>query len=159
MTGRTSQRLLLLCWEGYHTGELLEPFNRRHGVQVDAETLLSDAGTAAAPAHGDYRHWDVLNINNAYVCDYLSPLGLTNPLDEACLSGFAASPLAGFERQKGWIQSPDGTLIGVCQRFGPFNLVVNNRRIDTGSAEDQGFALAADPVHRHRFGILEYDRF
>ena len=98
MTGRASQRLRLLCCEGYHTGEMLEPFNRRHGVQVDAETLLSDAGTAAALAHGDYRHWDVLNINNAYVRDYLSPLGLINPLDEACLSGFAASPLAGFER-------------------------------------------------------------
>ena len=37
--------------------------------------------------------------------------------------------------------------------------MVNNRRIDTGSAEDQGFALAADPAHRHRFGILEYDDF
>ena len=95
-------------------------------MQVDAETLLSDAGTAAALAHGDYRHWHALNINNAYVRDHLSPLGLINPLDEACLSG--------FERQKASMRSPDGTFVGICQRFDPFNLVVNNRRIDTDSA-------------------------
>ena len=48
-------------------------------------------------------------------------------------------------------------MIGVCQRFGAFNLVVNTDRIDRLSAIDQGFNLANSP--EQRFGILAYDDF
>ena len=51
-----------------------------------------------------------------------------------------------------------GTLIGICQRFGPFNLVVNAHRIDRASAEDQGFELANERVPRP-YGILLYEDF
>ena len=159
MTRSTLEPLRLLCWEGYDTPALLDTFKRRHGIEVYAKTLLSDAATAIELANGDHGQWDVININNAYVRDYLHPRGLIQPLDESFFGDFSNSTLAPFERQKTWTRDTDGALIGVCQRFGPFNLVVNSARIDVCSAEDQGFALAADLAYRRRFGILEYEDF
>ena len=56
--------------------------------------------------------------------------------------------------------SQDGTkLLGVCQRFGAFNLVVNADRISPARAADEGFDLANDVANAGRFGILAYDDF
>jgi len=60
----------LLCWEGYESPRILEPFERRRSTRVLAGTLLSDAGTASDLLAGRAK-CDVLNINNAWV-DYLT---------------------------------------------------------------------------------------
>ena len=49
--------------------------------------------------------------------------------------------------------------MGIGQRFGPFNLVINSEAISRASAEDQGFDLANDPVNHKRFAILNYPDF
>jgi len=154
-----TRRLRLLCWEGYDSRAILDPFAERHGADVAAETLLSDAAAAAGLVAGDIRRFDVLNINNAYVRDYLYPRGLIATLDESRFAELVRAPAGAFERHVAWTRSLDGNLIGICQRFGPFNMVVNTRRIDLGTAEDQGFALAADPLCRQRYAILEYEDF
>lgn len=151
--------LRLICWEGYDTPSIVVPFEQRHGVEVQAQTLLSDAGTAEAIAAGSDRY-DVLNINNAYVARYLYPRGLVMPLDTARFAAGARHHLPQFERLYRWTRAPDtGELIGICQRFGAFNLVVNTRAVSIAVAEDQGFALAADSANRGRFGILRYEDF
>src|SRR5258708_21382887 len=73
----------------------------------------------------------------------------------------------GFADTLPWLQpcyraaySKDGArLLGVCQRFGPFNLVINSDKISFASATDQGFELANDRSNAGRFGILSYDDF
>ena len=50
-------------------------------------------------------------------------------------------------------------MIGIGQRFGPFNLVINSEAISRASAEDQGFDLANDPGNHKRFAILNYPDF
>lgn len=154
-----ARALRLLCWEGYDSADILAPFDRQAGVRVHARTLLSDADTAARLASGGHRQWDVLNINNAYVRDVLYPLGLIRRLDPGrfgrCLDNLHPS----CERLSRWAHGHDGALIGLCQRFGPFNLVVNTRRIGRACAEDQGFDLARDPRLRGRYGVLRYEDF
>ena len=63
-----------------------------------------------------------------------------------------------FRRLYTWARGDDGALIGICQRFGPFNFVVNAKRIDCASAEDQGFELANERSPR-AYGILLYEDF
>ena len=147
----------LLCWEGYESPRILEPFERRRSTRVLAGTLLSDAGTASDLLAGRIT-CDVLNINNAWIRGSLHPAGLVRPLDPERFEPYFERMLPQFDRLYGWARDAEGVLIGICQRFGPFNLVVNTNRIDRASAEDQGFELANERAPRP-YGILLYEDF
>ena len=147
----------LLCWEGYDSPRVLGPFERRRSTRVHARTLLSDAGTAHDLLAGR-TNCDVLNINNAWIRGSLHPAGLVRALDPECFEPHFERMLPGFDRLYRWARDAEGTLIGICQRFGPFNLVVNTNRIDRASAEDQGFDLANERAPRP-YGILLYEDF
>ena len=147
----------LLCWEGYESPRILEPFERSRSTRVEASTLLSDAGTATDLLAGRTA-CDVLNINNAWVRGSLHPAGLVRTLDSERFEPYFERMLPQFDRLYAWARDAEGALIGICQRFGPFNVVVNTNRIDRESAEDQGFELANDRVPRP-YGILLYEDF
>ena len=147
----------LLCWEGYDSPRVLAPFERRGSTRVDARTLLSDAGTADDLLAGR-ASCDVLNINNAWIRGSLHRAGLVRELDPERFEPHFERMLPRFDRLYRWARDAQGTLIGICQRFGPFNLVVNTNRIDRASAEDQGFELANERTPRP-YGILLYEDF
>ena len=149
--------LRLFCWEGYDSPRVLEPFEHRGSTRVHARTLLSDAGTAHDLLAGRTA-CDVLNINNAWIRGSLHPAGLVRELDPERFEPHFEHMLPRFRRLYRWARGAEGTLIGVCQRFGPFNLVVNTNRIDRASAEDQGFELANERAPRP-YGILLYEDF
>jgi len=147
----------LLCWEGYESPHVLGPFERRRSTRVRARTLLSDAGTAE-DLLARRTPCDVLNINNAWIRGALHPAGLVRTLDSERFEPYFERMLPQFDRLYAWARDTEGALIGVCQRFGPFNLVVNASRIDRKSAEDQGFDLANERAPRP-YGILLYEDF
>ena len=147
----------LLCWEGYDSPRVLNPFERRSATRVDARTLLSDAGTAEDLLRGRAT-CDVLNINNAWIRGSLHPGGLVRPLDPERFEPYFERMLPQYSRLYAWARDGTGSPIGICQRFGPFNLVVNTNRIDRASAEDQGFELANERSPRP-YGILLYEDF
>jgi spermidine/putrescine transport system substrate-binding protein len=149
----------LLCWEGYEADNILGEFSRRQNIQCSAKTLLSDAATAHAllQREREFSHWDVLNINNPWCRDFLCHHGVIHRLSEDRFAHTLDNLLPEFDRLSHWARNDSGELIGVCQRFGAFNLVVNTDRIDSRSAIDQGFNLANSPGQR--YGILAYDDF
>ena len=147
----------LFCWEGYDSPRVLKPFERRSSSRVHARTLLSDAGANEALLAGRTT-CDVLNINNAYIRGSLHPAGLVRALDPERFEPSFERMLPEFSRLYAWARDDQGTLLGICQRFGPFNLVVNTKRIDRTSAEDQGFELANERTPRP-YGILLYEDF
>ena len=148
----------LLCWEGYDSPRVLGPFERRRSTRVRARTLLSDAETAHDLLAGRTA-CDVLNINNAWIRGSLHRAGLVRTLDPARFEPHFARMLPQFRRLYAWARdTKGGAPIGICQRFGPFNLVVDTDRIDRASAEDQGFALANERAPRP-YGVLLYEDF
>jgi spermidine/putrescine transport system substrate-binding protein len=102
--------------------------------------------------------WDLININSPFVRDVLYPAGLVRALD-AGRFGARNPGQSAFAEFEHWARAADGSTIGVCQRCGPFNLVVDTAAISVGAAEDEGFHLAADARNRGRYGILAYDDF
>lgn len=52
-----------------------------------------------------------------------------------------------------------GELIGIPQRGGPFNFVINQNRISVSDARDAGFGIALDRHFYRRFGVLSYEDF
>ena len=152
--------LRIRCWEGYDNPIVLDPFKRRHNVQVHADTLISDA-QAAYEIDNQLPHdrVDILNINNAWVQKFLHPHGLVQTLhdkdfDTTHLASYALADLNNWSWSRNHKQK-----IGICQRFGTFNLVINERRISKHLAESEGFKLAAESDFFQRYGILLYEDF
>ncbi len=154
-----SADLNVLCWEGYDYPALLEPFAAEHGVTARGEAHVSDAGTVARLIGGEAPQWQVINLNNPFAREVLYPRGLIQALDAERFRPQVRKWLPEFADLYRWAESEDGALIGICQRFGPFNLVINSDRISPATAEDAGFNLADDPSRAGRFGILDYDDF
>ena len=149
----------LKCWEGYERDEFLAPFTRATGLPISASTLISDGTTAHSIANGESTP-DVLNINNAWVRDFLDQRGLIHRLSGELADAMSAiSNSERGRRVQQWCHNSAGDCIGVAQRFGSFNLVVNTQKISRAAAEQEGFALAQDVALKKRYGILLFDDF
>ena len=152
--------LNILCWEGYEDPAVLDPFTARDDVSVRAETIVSDADTAARVAGPDRPSWDIVNLNNPFAREILYPEGVIRALPQDPFAAEYARLLPQFESLYQWTRSRDGNdIIGVCQRFGPFNIVINEDRVARDTAEAEGFLLADDTSNSGRYGVLEYDDF
>ena len=149
----------MLCWEGYDEASIIGPFISRNPTSFETETLLSDADTAQRMIDGEFENWDILNINNAYIRDFLYPRGLIKTLADTNFAYYRDSIHPVYSDLMRWSYDADDKLIGIGQRFGPFNMVINSDAISRGSAEDQGFCLANDPCNHKRFAILNYPDF
>lgn len=156
-----TDRLNILCWEGYNTDDVLGPFRELHsGATIRAESGTSDPDMINKLRAGEVNVWDLINVNQPWARQRLYPEGLIKPLAqdrflpffEGFAEGFADPPypLAFAE---------DGELIGMPQRYGPFSFVVNTDKISRELAEDQGWKLFLDPAMRDRYGILTYDNW
>ncbi|MDE0715514.1 MAG: spermidine/putrescine ABC transporter substrate-binding protein [Gammaproteobacteria bacterium] len=152
--------LRLHCWEGYERAGFLAPFRDRYGADVSVQALVTDYEAARNCAAAESERPDILNINNAWIRGYLDPLGAIRPLQDGQFSGMDGDIHPDFARLAAWTRSADGDRrLGIAQRFGAFNLVVNTRRISLGTAEAEGFSLARDPSMKRRYGILLYRDF
>ncbi len=146
-----------LGWEGYADGALASALHEATGLSVRGENHLSD-DLACRKVLDDPGAWDVININTPFVRDALHPRGAIRVLPERFTD--EVNHLAGpFRRFKSAATGPAGETLGVPQRCGPFNLVINQDKLSPAVAREQGFRLALDPAFHRRFGILYYEDF
>jgi spermidine/putrescine transport system substrate-binding protein len=154
---QSDARLQWLGWEGYADGDLAAVFQRATGFGISGQSHISD-DAAARKVLDERGRWDVININTPFVRDTLYPAGAIRSLS----SRFAErvnNLTPPFSRFKAAVFAADGQLIGLPQRFGPFNLVINQKRLSVSTARDRGFRLALDPALKGRFGIVDYEDF
>jgi spermidine/putrescine transport system substrate-binding protein len=150
--------LNILCWEGYNSAEVLDPFRTAHNATVKAESLTNDPTMINRLRAGETNIWDLINVNNPWARKVMYPEGLIKPLDKATFEPFFAQMLPGFEWPYKWSMSDDGEeLLGIIQRFGPYSYVVNTDKISRETAEDVGWDLFVDPANKGKYGILESD--
>lgn len=152
-------KLKLLCWEGYEASEITQPFEARYDTTLDVDTLLSDAIAADNICSNKSSRPDLININNAYIRDYLHQQDMIFTLDDDLKATYLDSIHPVYQRLLPWSFTEDDNLIGIGQRFGPFNLVVNRDRISRETARDQGFNLANDFDSKYPYAILDYPDF
>jgi len=150
--------LSCLCWEGYQQPSVASLFRKASGYGLNSQTHISDY-VAADKILTETGHWDLININTPFVRDVLSPAGCIHRLPPDRFSKYIDLIEPPYRRFAAACVDAAGNILGVPQRFGPFNLVVNMRRISIGMATDQGFNLVHDPALKGRFGILSYDEF
>ena len=152
------KELNILCWEGYNSAQVLDPFRSSEGATVKAESLTNDPTMINRLRAGETNVWDLINVNNPWARKIMAPEGLIKPLDRARFEPMFNSMLPAFKPPYKWAISDDGKdLLGMTQRFGPYSYVVNTDKISRATAEDQGWDLFIDPANAGKFGILESD--
>ena len=157
--GRTD-RLNILCWEGYNSDDVLGPFRAAHpGASVNAESGTSDPSMINKLRAGEVNVWDLINVNQPWARDQLYPENLIRPLNKERFMPLFEKMLPQFAEPYPLSFADDGELIGMPQRFGPFSFVVNTDKISREMAEDEGWNLFLDEGMKDRFGVLTYDNW
>ena len=114
------KELNILCWEGYNSAEVLDPFRSTNGATVKAESLTNDPTMINRLRAGETNVWDLINVNNPWARKIMLPEKLIKPLPVAEFEPFFAKMMPEFKAPYKWAMSDDGSqLLGMAQRFGP----------------------------------------
>lgn len=152
------KELNILCWEGYNSAQVLDPFRKQKGATVKAESATNDPTMINRLRAGETSVWDLINVNNPWARKMLWPEKLIKPLDRATFEPYFNKMMAEFKAPYRWSMSDDGKdLLGMAQRFGPFSYVVNTDKISRKTAEDVGWDLWNDKALTGKYGIQESD--
>lgn len=152
------KELNILCWEGYNSAQVLDPFRKAHSATVKAESLTNDPTMINRLRAGEINVWDLINVNNPWARKVMWPEKLIKPLDRAKFEPYFNKMLPMFKPPYKWAMDATGKeLLGMTQRFGPYSFVVNTDKVSRKTAEDQGWDLWNDPKNAKRYGILESD--
>jgi len=152
------KELNILCWEGYNSAQVLDPFREAHGATVKAESLTNDPTMINRLRAGETKVWDLINVNNPWARKVMYPEKLITALDRATMEPFFDKMLPAFKPPYKWAMDESGQqLIGMVQRFGPYSFVVNTDKVSRATAEDQGWNLWNDAANAGKYGILESD--
>ena len=153
-----SKELNILCWEGYNSAQVLDPFRSSSGANVKAESLTNDPTMINRLRAGEINVWDLINVNNPWARKIMFPEKLIKPLDRAKMEPYFEKMSPAFKPPYKWAMDDSGKeLIGMCQRYGPYSFVVNTDKISRATAEDQGWDLWNDPANAGKYGVLESD--
>lgn len=156
-----NDQLNILCWEGYNSDDVLNPFRKQHpGATVRAESGTSDPEMINRLRAGGLAQWDLINVNQAWARGVLHKKNLIRPLNKERFLPY-------FEKMSPEFASPPypmsfsdtGELMGLPQRYGSFCFVVNTDKISEDLAEDQGWNLFLDDAMKGRYGILTWDNW
>src|SRR5688500_20255029 len=77
------KELNILCWEGYNSAQVLDPFRSSTGANVKAESLTNDPTMINRLRAGEINVWDLINVNNPWARKIMWPEKLIKPLDRA----------------------------------------------------------------------------
>ena len=67
------KELNILCWEGYNSAQVLDPFREAHGATVKAESLTNDPTMINRLRAGETKIWDLINVNNPWARKVMLP--------------------------------------------------------------------------------------
>src|SRR5687767_3025354 len=122
--------LNILCWEGYNSAQVLDPFREQTGAEVKAESLTNDPTMINRLRAGETNVWDLINVNNPWARKIMFPEGLIVELDRARFEPYFEKMMPEFHPPYPWAMDESGEhLIGMAQRFGPYSFVVDTDKV------------------------------
>ena len=148
------KELNILCWEGYNSADVLDPYRKLRSATVHAESATNSPTMVNKLRAGETKVWDLINVDNPWAREFMYPNNLILPLPIEEFAPYFDKMLPFFKYPFDWSMSTDGTkLLGMVQRFGTNNFVVNTDKISRKTAEEQGWKLWADDSLKDRYAI------
>ena len=148
----------LFVWNGYDADAVLNPFRKRYNCTVNVELLTSDPDAIMKLKAGATRQFNILVLNNCWSRDMYKDK-LIKPLDIETYKPFFETYPPRYHWPFKWAMADDGNLLGMPQRYGPFNFVVNTKKISKKTAEQEGWNLFLDPKNKGRWALLNWDNW
>src|SRR5262249_32848521 len=68
------KEMTILCWEGYNSARVLDPFRKKEGATVKAESLTNDPTMINRVRAGENNVWDLINVNNPWASNMTKSL-------------------------------------------------------------------------------------
>jgi spermidine/putrescine transport system substrate-binding protein len=150
--------LNLFVWNGYDADGVLNPFRKKYNCKINVELLTDDPDAIMKLKAGATRQFHILVLNNCWSRGMYKD-GLIKPLDKETYKPFFENYPARYHWPYKWAMADDGNLLGMPQRYGPFNFVINNKGISKKAAQDEGWNLFADPKNKGRWALLNWDNW
>jgi spermidine/putrescine transport system substrate-binding protein len=94
--------LNILCWEGYNSAEVLDPYRSKTGATIKAESLTNDPTMINRLRAGETDVWELINVNNPWARKVMLPEGLIKPIDRARFEPFFEKMLPAFKPPYKW---------------------------------------------------------
>lgn len=147
-----SRQLRYLCWEGYDSAAIGEPFEKDHNVRL-AYDLISDSPVAYAQlSAGAYRSVDMVSIDSPWI-RRLGMANLCEVLDAAEFSDVFSDYYPEFDPPFAPMMA-DENLIGLPTRWGWIGPTIN---LDYSTeAEFASYAPCFNRKNRGRIGIMDW---
>jgi spermidine/putrescine transport system substrate-binding protein len=110
----------ILCWEGYNSAQVLDPFRKKEDATVKAESLTNDPTMINRLRAGETNIWDLINVNNPWARKVMWPAKLIKPLPRDQFEPYFEKMLPGFSPPYRWAMSDDGKeLLGMASVSAP----------------------------------------
>ena len=147
-----------LTWYGYDSEQVLEPFIKRYNCEVNCEFILSDPKALQRLRIGGTRQFHLITLNNCWAKEMYKD-GLITPLAKQNYRHHFDNMIERFTWPYKWAMSSSNDLLGIPQRYGPFNLVINTKVISPKTAQNEGWNLFIDPANKNRWALLSWENW
>ncbi len=104
------------------------------GAKVSAESGTSDPDMINKLRAGETNVWDVINVNQRWARDQMFGEKLITPLPKERFEPHFDKMMEPFNKDYKRCYSEGGDLLGMIQRLGPFNFVVNTDKVSRATA-------------------------
>lgn len=147
-----------MTWPGYDADSVLEPFQTRYNCEINCDLLTLDPVAIRRLKAGATRQFHLITLNNCWAKDMFRD-GLIVELDNAIYRPFFECMISRYRWPFDWAMSPDDRLLGIPQRYGPYNFVINKKVISKETAQSEGWNLFLDPKNKGRWALLSWDNW
>jgi spermidine/putrescine transport system substrate-binding protein len=150
--------LNLFVWNGYDADGVLNPFRKRYNCKINVELLTDDPDAIMKLKAGATRQFNILVLNNCWSRGMYEDK-LIKPLDIPTFQPYFKDFPPRYQWPFAWAMADDGNLLGMPQRYGPFNFVISSKGISKETAQDEGWNLFNDPKNKGRWALINWDNW
>ena len=158
-----AKELNILCWEGYNSAQVLDPFRTQHGANVQGGIAHQRPHDDQPPARRrDQRLGSHQRQQPVGAQDHAARRARSSRSTAAKFEPYFEKMLPDFKPPYRWAMSEDGKeLIGMAQRFGPYSFVVNTDKVSRDDRRGPGLGSLERPGQRRQVrhpGIRRLER-
>lgn len=149
---QAAQSINYMCWEGYNSPAILDPFQKANDVAISVDLITDSAGGFAKLAAGGYRNFDLVSSDCPWVAR-IGPAGFARYIDDTDFAEQYAEFYPQFRAPFAPLQF-EGKATGLPTRWGWVGPTVNTKydKLETWKS----YAPVFDPAYRDKICLLDW---
>ncbi len=149
---QAAQSLNYMCWEGYNSPAILDPFQKANDVAVSVDLITDSAGGFAKLTAGAFRDFDLVSSDCPWVAR-MGPAGIARFINDADFADQYGEFYPQFRAPFAPLQF-EGKSVGLPTRWGWVGPTVNTKfdKLETWKS----YAPVFDPAFKDKICLLDW---